>query len=123
MSGLKLTKTKLQSGVWHGVIEGSGEQPTITVRYLDREVDGVVVTAREGLSVWDVRIPIPVDIIDDGVQTLLICDGSDQQILEKITLVAGEALSDDLRAEVDLLRAELDTLKRAFRRHCVETAV
>jgi hypothetical protein len=26
-----------------------------------------------------------------------------------------------LRAEVDLLRAELDMLKRAFRRHCVET--
>jgi hypothetical protein len=30
-------------------------------------------------------------------------------------------MEDDLRAEVDLLRAELDMLKRAFRRHCLET--
>ena len=36
--------------------------------------------------------------------------------------IAGEAVSDDLRAEVELLRAELDMLKRAFRRHCLETA-
>jgi hypothetical protein len=30
-------------------------------------------------------------------------------------------LDEDIRAEVDLLRAELDLLKRAFRRHCSET--
>jgi outer membrane protein assembly factor BamA len=37
-------------------------------------------------------------------------------------LIAGEALGDDIRVEVELLRDELDMLKRAFRRHCVETA-
>jgi hypothetical protein len=42
-------------------------------------------------------------------------------VLEKFTLIAGDVLGDDIRAEVDLLRAELDMLKRAFRRHCVET--
>jgi hypothetical protein len=31
-------------------------------------------------------------------------------------------LEEDIRAEVSLLRAELDLLKRAFRRHCAETA-
>ena len=35
--------------------------------------------------------------------------------------LAGEALAHDIRAEIDLLRAELDMLKRAFRRHCLET--
>jgi hypothetical protein len=30
-------------------------------------------------------------------------------------------LAEDIRAEMDLLRAELDLLKQAFRRHCVET--
>jgi hypothetical protein len=35
--------------------------------------------------------------------------------------MAGEVLSDDFRSEVSLLRAELDLLKRAFRRHCLET--
>ena len=32
-----------------------------------------------------------------------------------ITLLAGDAMSEDVRAEIDLLRAELDLLKRAFR--------
>jgi len=27
-----------------------------------------------------------------------------------------------MRVEMDLLRAELDMLKRAFRRHCLETS-
>ena len=42
-------------------------------------------------------------------------------ILGDFTLMAGDAVADDLRAEVELLRAELDMLKRAFRRHCLET--
>ena len=37
------------------------------------------------------------------------------------TIVTGVAMEDDVRAEIDLLRAELDMLKRAFRRHCLET--
>ena len=36
-------------------------------------------------------------------------------------LMSGDALSYDIRAEVTLLREELDMLKRAFRRHCLET--
>jgi len=34
----------------------------------------------------------------------------------------GEALGDDMCVEIELPRAELDMLKRAFRRHCVETS-
>ena len=41
--------------------------------------------------------------------------------MASITLIGDEVTGPDLRAEVDLLRAELDMLKRAFRRHCVET--
>ena len=66
-------------------------------------------------------MPIPAEAIADGVQTILISDKANQEVLDKITVIAGEALGDDLRAEVDLLRAELDLLKRAFRRHCLET--
>ena len=36
------------------------------------------------------------------------------------TIIAGEVLDEDVRAEVMLLRAELDMLKRAFRRHCAD---
>ena len=66
-------------------------------------------------------VPIPPDAIADGVQTLLIIDASRKEQIGHITLLAGDVLGDDIRAEMDLLRAELDMLKRAFRRHCLET--
>lgn len=56
------------------------------------------------------------------MQTIIISDAVQDEQLATITLMAGEALGDDMRVEVDLLRAELDMLKRAFRRHSLETA-
>ena len=49
-------------------------------------------------DLWLLQVPIPEETIADG-----------------------EALGDDMRVEIELPRAELDMLKRAFRRHCVET--
>lgn len=66
-------------------------------------------------------MPIPAEAVADGVQTFVIFDAAGSTRLGDFTLIAGEAVSDDLRAEVELLRAELDMLKRAFRRHCLET--
>ena len=55
------------------------------------------------------------------MQTVVIADAETGEAEATVSLVAGEALAGDLRAEIDLLRAELDMLKRAFRRHCLET--
>ena len=71
---------------------------------------------------WAVQVPIPLQVLSDGVQTFVIHDASTGTRLAHFTVIAGAALEDDIRAEIDLLRAELDLLKRAFRRHCVETA-
>jgi hypothetical protein len=65
---------------------------------------------------------VPVDAIEDGVQIFIKFDAMDGTQVGHFTLIAGEALGDDIRVEMELLRAELDMLKRAFRRHCVETA-
>ena len=70
---------------------------------------------------WDVAIPIPAEAVADGVHTFVISDEVDDARLGDFTLIAGESVADDLRAEMELLRAELDMLKRAFRRHCLET--
>ena len=67
------------------------------------------------------RVPIPAELLSDGVQTFLIRDTDSGETLESFSILAGEALADDIRAEVELLREELDMLKRAFRRHCLET--
>lgn len=121
MAGWRLTKTRLTAGVWEGVLEGGpGHPPEIEARYLDRVLPGLRV--EEAGGIWAVRLQIPPDVIADGVQTIVIAEKADGRALDSVALIAGDALADDIRAEMDLLRAELDMLKRAFRRHCVETA-
>lgn len=66
------------------------------------------------------RFRLPVERLSDGVQTFVIEDASTGDALAHETIFAGEVVDDDIRSEVSLLRAELDLLKRAFRRHCSE---
>ena len=124
MSNLTLTKFRLRNGRWEGRISGpenTDARPDIRVTYLDQPVEGVELQQGDGAGVWNLAIPVPTHAVADGVQTFVIIDGSDDTKLGDFTLIAGEAMADDLHAEVDLLRAELDMLKRAFRRHCLET--
>ncbi len=120
--GMKLVQTRIRAGVWEGVLTGAGATaPVLEVLHLERKLPGVIVAAvpgREGD--FQVRVPIPADVLSEGVQTFLIRRG--EETLAHFTIITGVAMEDDLRAEIDLLRAELDMLKRAFRRHCVETA-
>ena len=123
MSDWTLTKTRLFEGVWEGVL-ASAEQndaaPEIEVTHLQQPLDGVEVTAGPDGD-WVLRVPVPADRIADGVQTFVIRDRTSGTVLDSFSLVAGDALAYDLRAEIALLREELDLLKRAFRRHCLET--
>ncbi|WP_299371728.1 hypothetical protein [uncultured Tateyamaria sp.] len=121
MSTLTLTPTKMRHGIWQGHIQQSGTGvPQIKVTHLGNDVPDVQVS--EGSDgQWLMQVPIPSEAIADGVQVFVITDATDDSKLGQFTLIAGEALGDDIRNEVELLRAELDMLKRAFRRHCVET--
>jgi hypothetical protein len=120
-----LTKLRLIEGVWHGVLtRGTHDawQPDLVVTHLDQEIEGVEVEHDRVEECWYVRVPIPADRIADGVQTFLVRDRQEDSVLASFAIVAGDALAEDIRAEIGLLRAELDMLKKAFRRHCVETA-
>lgn len=121
MSTLTLTPTRMRQGIWEGMIQQTGTGvPQIAVTHLNTTVPDVQVT-EQGDGAWLVQVPIPADAIADGVQVFVITDATDGEKLGHFTLIAGEVLGDDIRVEVELLRAELDMLKRAFRRHCVET--
>jgi hypothetical protein len=123
MSTLTLTPTKMRHGIWHGMILQSGSGvPQIKVTHQGNPVSDIKVTENEAEGHWLLQVPIPPEAISDGVQVFVITDAVDDDKLGHFTIIAGEALGDDIRAEVELLRAELDMLKRAFRRHCVETA-
>jgi len=122
---IELTKIQLIEGVWHGRLTQRGAdnwQPDIEVTHLDFAVDGIAVQEDRVEECWHVSVPIPADRIADGVQTFVIRDRRADAVLASFTIIAGDALAEDIRAEMSLLRAELDMLKKAFRRHCVETA-
>jgi len=122
MDGARLTKTRIRAGVWEGVLSGT-DRPSLEVRHLEAEVPGVTVAAiPDRPGEWAVRVPIPAEVLGEGVQTFLIRNRDTGETMQHFTIITGVAMEDDLRAEVDLLRAELDMLKRAFRRHCLETA-
>lgn len=125
MSGsIELTKLRLAEGVWHGVLtfDGAGDwQPDLSVTHLGEEIDGVEVTHDRVEEHWMVSVPVPIERIADGVQTFVIRDRPTNTVVGSFTIVAGDPLAEDIRAEISLLRAELDMLKKAFRRHCVET--
>ena len=91
--------------------------PVVEALHGGRAVEGVTVEPA-GAGRFAVRVPIPAWALNEGVQTILV--QADGARLAVITLVAGEPLDEDIRAELVLLRAELDLLKRAFQRHVRE---
>jgi len=124
MSDFELTKTRMMQGIWEGVLTsrtGKNDIPEVRVSHLEQDIPGSEVKENKDAGHWLLRIPVPADAISDGVQTILIHDAKTGDQLGQFCLIAGEAVGDDIRAEMNLLRAELDMLKRAFRRHCLET--
>ena len=122
---IKVTKLRLVEGVWHGAVQQSGQNdqvPEIDVTHLGDSLEGVEVVQDHAEGYWALSIPIPADCISDGVQTFVIRDARNDVVLDSFSIVAGDALAEDIRAETSLLRAELDMLKKAFRRHCAEVA-
>lgn len=126
MSGkIELTNLRMVEGVWQGAIKHHGRaadwKPNIEVTHLDFVVEGVLVEEDRGQEHWRISVPVPVSRIADGVQTFVIRDRIEGVVLGSFSIIAGDALAEDIRTEITLLRAELDMLKKAFRRHCVET--
>ena len=122
MTETTLTKTRIRAGVWEGVLSGAAGTPALDVLHLEQPIAGVTVQPiAERPGEFAVQVPIPAELLSEGVQTFLIRNRATGEKLAHFTIITGVAMEDDLRAEVDLLRAELDMLKRAFRRHCLET--
>lgn len=120
---ITLIKTRLFAGVWEGILMGyDGEvAPHIRVTHLGEDVEGVTVKVASDHNGWLVHVPVPAHLMSDGVQTFLITDVETGATLNSFTLLFGEVLAEDIREEMALLREELDLLKSAFRRHCVQT--
>ncbi len=113
MTQTTLTPIRFENGLWEGHVT-SASFPQIEVLFLGEPVADVEL-APETVG-WALRIPVPPAALSEGVHTVVIHDATTGQKLADFTIIAGSPAADDLRAEVALLRAELDMLKRAFRR-------
>jgi hypothetical protein len=122
MTKLVLTKTLMLEGIWQGVITGAGAtKPEIGVTHANANVPDFKLVRNDTADHWLLTVPMSAAAIADGIQTVLIVDRQTDQKIGDIVVIGDDVSSVDLRAEMNLLRAELDMLKRAFRRHCVET--
>ncbi|GFE64488.1 hypothetical protein [Litoreibacter roseus] len=118
---MHLTRTRIHAGVYEGVLQGTGpDAPEITAMYGGGDLADVTLSSNDD-NTWSVRINLPADLMSEGVQTIVISDKDTDQTLDSFTIAMGEPVAGDLTAEIALLRAELDIVKRAFQRHCRET--
>ena len=119
---LTLHPGRLRAGVWEAVVHADA-RPEVEALHQGSILPGLTVIALSGQQGdWLLRLPVPPDRLDDGVQTFVLRTREGGQTIGHFTIVSGRPLEADLRAEIDLLRAELDLLKRAFRRHVRERA-
>ncbi|WP_227285660.1 MULTISPECIES: hypothetical protein [Paracoccaceae] len=116
-----LTRTRLHGGRYEGVLTAPDMPPVIEAVHMERVIGTADIGSGDGKNRFHVGFDLPGAVLSDGVQVVSLRSAADGEVLDRITLMAGTPLDEDLRAEIALLRAELDLLKRAFRRHCTET--
>lgn len=122
LSPYRLTPLTFRAGVWEGLLtllDADAPTPVIDL-CLGRDRLSEASLSANADGTWGVKVPLPACALSEGIQTFSLVDRDTGMMLDSFTMALGEPLDTDLRAEIDLLRAELDLLKRAFRRHCAE---
>lgn len=114
----------LKAGRWTGILTARAAPARVLVTRLAETVALARITPA-GEGAWRIEADLPPRILSEGVHSLVLLadDGQGDQPpgpgatrLARLPLLAGQALSDDLIAEIQQLRAELELLKREFRR-------
>lgn len=119
MAEASLIDGTIRAGVWHGIIHSPApEAPALEIRHAGGTLPSAVCQRIAGQKDrWRIEVALPADLLDDGVRCLLVVDAPTGRTLQTLTISAGAPLPGDLSAEVASLRAELEVLKAAFRRH------
>ncbi len=122
--GTTFTSAGLRGGIWRGMLHRATPPGRVVLAQNGTTVARADVSTAEN-GAYHVSVRLPADLLTDGVQTFLLLaddgDGDDAprpgaERLAQLPVVAGRALDGDLRAEIELLRAELDLVKREVRR-------
>lgn len=116
-----LTRVRLHGGRYEGLYAGPPDAGIEAL--LQGQVIAVAKIAPEDAvpSRFRVALDLPSAVIGEGVQVITLRSTLSGAALDRITLMAGDPLDEDIRAEVALLRDELEMLKHAFRRQAAAT--
>lgn len=118
-----LTPLRLSQGVWEAALTdlpNPDDPPALMLHCGDERLEPPHLE-RFSDGGWLVRVEVPPRCLSDGMQVFVLSLEETREKLGSFAILAGDAFNENLRAEMQLLRAELDMLKRAFRRHCRET--
>lgn len=120
----KIESIGVKGGIWQALLFRKQVPARICLTHQGEVVAPARVSPEEE-GVWRIAVSIPAERISDGMQTfVLIGDSaaegepvaSGAEHLGAFSMLAGTALDYDLQAEIDLLKAEMELLKREFRR-------
>jgi hypothetical protein len=118
-----LTRVRLAGGRYEGLLAA----PTDTG--IEAVFEGRVIAVaavspeRDRPDSARVVLDLPAEVIGEGVQVIALRSTVSGAVLDRLTLMSGAPLDEDIRAELALLRDELEMLKTAFRRHCAEAGL
>ena len=121
---IKLTEIQFSEGAWTALVDGKWQGdsvPEFIVSLQGKNVSRLKAELKSKSKRYELSVPIPSGAIAKGLHTVIISLVGSSDTLAKIPIIAGDVLYEDIRAEVCLLREELDLLKRAFRLHCSTT--
>lgn len=110
---LTLTPIGLSDGVWTVSLSGTTEPPQLEVHLGEQVLDSPLPDQQPD-GTWLAHLRLPPEAINDGVSVLSVYHQGAR--LGGFIVAAGDLLQDDLRAQVALLRAEVDLLKSTIRR-------
>ena len=119
----------LRGGLWRGRLTGA-VAPRRVVLVQHAEVLAEARVTADGGDAWRVEVDVPASVLTAGIQTLLLksddatagddASAAGGEVLSRLTLMAGRPLDEDLTTEIAALRAELELVKREFRRFAAE---
>ena len=115
----------LKSGIWSGLLTAKEAPKRVALIHQGDILSIARLEAAHGGGSWQVSVDLPNTVLTDGIHSLILIADAGQENepplpdsvqLDSLHLMAGAPLEHELTAEIQLIRAELDLLKREFRR-------
>lgn len=120
----KFESIGLKGGIWQSLLRRADAPGRVILTHLGETVAEARVTS-DGDRGWRIAVAIPPDRLSEGVQTFVLVEdggkgseppGTGAERLGALNILSGSVLEQDIQAEMSLLKAEIDLLKREFRR-------